>query len=194
MSIRDIEGDRWLQTVTGKPFFLFNPRPGDFDLEVIAHALSMQCRFNGHTKEFYSVAEHSVMVALILGQWGCSHEVQATGLLHDAAEAYIGDCIRPLKQRLRGLKDIENRIEEALSTQFELPWPWPEGVKRADNYALTIERRDLLSPPPRPWRGLPEIEPGEPLTVHCWRPGMARRRFLDHARVLGLAPRSEMDS
>ena len=73
----------WLQTYTGKKFYPFDPREEEVDILDIAHALSQLCRFGGHTKEFYSVAEHCVLVSMC-----CPSEVKLLGLLHDAAEAY----------------------------------------------------------------------------------------------------------
>ena len=52
----------WLQTFTGKKIDLINPTREMVDIEDIAHSLSMICRYNGHCRDFYSVAEHSVMV------------------------------------------------------------------------------------------------------------------------------------
>ena len=56
----------WIQTFTGKKFSPLEPRREDIDILDIAHSRSMQCRFNGHCRQFYSVAEHSVRVARIL--------------------------------------------------------------------------------------------------------------------------------
>src|SRR4051812_6540197 len=86
------KGD-WMQTISGKAFFPLDPRPADVDIQDIAHALAFQCRFGGHVKEFYSVAEHSVRVSLI-----CAHEDAKWGLLHDATEAYLSDIVRPVKR------------------------------------------------------------------------------------------------
>src|SRR5690606_19551202 len=81
---------------SAEPVAFFDPRPGDVDLEVFAHALSLQCRFGGHCKVFYSVAQHCVLTARILHDSYWRHEA----LMHDAAEAYIGDVVRPLKMHL----------------------------------------------------------------------------------------------
>ena len=88
-----------IQTYTGKPF---NPLAGEnedcgpIELMDIAHALSHLCRFNGHTKRFYSVGEHSLYVSTLLEYHGPS--IQAWGLLHDAAEAYLADLWLPPHQ------------------------------------------------------------------------------------------------
>lgn len=84
-------------TCKGRELDPFNLKAEDIDIEEIAHSLSMQCRYNGATPEFYSVAQHSVYCALYTLNRG-SHRADALGmLLHDAAEAYIGDYVRPMK-------------------------------------------------------------------------------------------------
>lgn len=82
----------WIQTFTGKKFPLDKPDPALIDIEGIAHALSLLCRFNGHCTRFCSVAEHSVHVAREIDL-----DLAMEGLLHDAAEAYLGDVHSPLK-------------------------------------------------------------------------------------------------
>lgn len=88
------------QTHSGKLFDIFNPRPEDICIEDIAHALSMQCRFNGHTKQFYSVAEHSLNCARIAATLDNDPEAIWLALMHDAHEAYIGDLPGPWVQRV----------------------------------------------------------------------------------------------
>lgn len=175
---RDLAGDGWIQTIKGNPFYLFEPRPGDFDIEEIAHALSMQNRFNGHTPFPYSVAQHSVLVSCLLESWGEPREVALCGLLHDAAEAYVGDVVRPLKLALPGYKLIEKRIERALAEQFRIPFPFPPVIKRADNAMLLAEKNCLLEESPRPWKetGFESDAPGDCIRERSWI--QARETFI----------------
>jgi hypothetical protein len=89
---RDRRGD-WMQTFTGRAFYPLDPRPEDIDPVDIAHALSLICRYGGHSSRFYSVAEHCVLMSHAVAP---EHALWA--LLHDATEAYLGDMIRPLKR------------------------------------------------------------------------------------------------
>lgn len=174
-----------MQLVSGERFYPLNPRPEEIFIEDIAHALSNLCRYGGHCSEFYSVAQHSVLTSLHLGdgplgQWG---------LLHDGTEAYIGDIIRPLKQS--GLFSSYHQAEEqllgALAFRFSLPYPMPDEVKRADNSLLLAEARDLMGSPD--WaehrRKTWQVEP-YPHHIRPWGPGTARFRFL--RRFLQLFP------
>jgi hypothetical protein len=94
-----------LVTWTGKHFHPWNAKPEEVCIEDIAHALSMQCRFNGHVDRFYSVAEHSVIMSRLVPEG-----MELAALLHDAAEAYIGDMAHPLK--VSGQLDAFNAVEE----------------------------------------------------------------------------------
>ena len=163
----------WIQTYTGKQFWPLKARAEDLDVRDIAHSLSLQCRFNGHCLKFYSVADHSVRVSKIL-----DHDVALWGLLHDAAEAYLGDLTRPLKRAddARWFREAEDRLLETVAGRFGLSWPMPEAVRAADDVLLTTEARDLMAPPPEPW-GLA----AEPLTERIvpLSPEEAERAFLD---------------
>lgn len=136
----------WIQTFSGKKFDLLNPTPAMVDPVDIAHALSMICRFTGHTIGFYSVAEHSLRVAQLV-----PHMDVKQALLHDATEAYIQDISSPLKQLLPDYKAIERRIHRAICDRFDLCYALPESVKRADLLMLRREREDLMGRPPEPW-------------------------------------------
>lgn len=152
----------WILTYTGKRFHPFAPEIDSISIVDIAHALSQQCRFTGHTKIFYSVAEHSVRVSDAVavdpynGLWG---------LLHDASEAYIADLSKPIKEFFLQYKEIEETIQRAVATRFGLTWHPPHGmppaVKAADNHMLKTEQRDLMAPAEDgvicPWCA--EIEP-----------------------------------
>lgn len=103
----------WIQTYTGRRFFPLEPNPADVDIRDIAHALALETRFGGHSRVFYSVAEHCVRV---------SHEVEPPhalwGLLHDAAEAYLADVPRPVKANWPEFERTEQRVLTAVQEHF----------------------------------------------------------------------------
>ena len=136
----------WMQLVSGKPFFPLDPRPEDIDINDIAHALSMVCRFGGHVHSFYSVAEHSVRVSDAIRDAGGSLEEEFAGLLHDASEAYLGDVIWPLKvsPELGAYRAVEERVERVIAEAFGMLWPLPKIVKQFDLVLLATEKRDLM--------------------------------------------------
>lgn len=145
----------WQQTYSGGVFWPCDPRPEDIDIRDIAHALSLQCRFAGHCRTFYSVAQHSVMVSHLLPR-----AVALAGLLHDAAEAFVVDVPRPIKRMpgMEALRDAEDRVLECIMAACGVAWT-PEihaAVKHADNVMLATEARRLMVwPPPRAWERLP---------------------------------------
>ena len=169
--------DPWIQTYTGRRFFFLNPKPEDIDIIDIAHALSNQCRYAGHTQTFYSVAEHSYWVSKRV-----TPENARVALMHDAAEAYLPDVPGPIKQCLGdSWHGIERRIWAAIAEAFGLNPVIPDGVHDIDTRILLDEREHLMKKPPAPWHcdGL------EPVGVKpmCWTPSEARdefiRRFLE---------------
>lgn len=96
----------------------FAPRMEELDINEIAHALSMNCRYNGHCNKFYSVASHSIAVVKELQRKGYSSEIQLIGLLHDASEAYICDIPRPLKPFLTNYHIIEKNLQDLIYLKF----------------------------------------------------------------------------
>lgn len=133
------EEKRWFQTYSGQKFYPCSPTPDTIKICDIAKALSNTCRFNGHITTFYSVAQHSVLVSKIVPE-----EYAFEGLMHDAAEAYIGDMVRPAKYSMPDYQRIEKIIEEVIASKYGLKYPWPKEVKEADDILLATERRDLV--------------------------------------------------
>ncbi len=136
----------WIQTYTGCKFWPLNPRPKDIYIEDIAHGLALKCRFNGHCKEFYSVAQHCVVMS-----WESFDCSPAWRLLHDAAEAYLPDMPTPIKNNIPGYSVIERKILEAVSIKFGLDFNEIHKVKTADLVMLSTEKRDLMGPEPDSW-------------------------------------------
>lgn len=139
----------WIQTFSGVAFYPLDPRIEDFRIEDIAHSLSLQCRFTGHCREFYSVAEHSVRLSYIVPPYDA-----LWGLMHDASEAYLMDLARPIK-RYSAMGHLYQEIKVGLMASickaFGLALEEPESVKLADRVMLVTEKRDLLGPEPQPW-------------------------------------------
>lgn len=132
----------------------------------IAHALSLICRFGGHSVEHYSVAQHSLLVARILESMGAPADAQLCGLMHDAHEAYVGDVPTPIKLMLGAAwADLEHQAEDVVLSAFGLVAAmndWRDIVKHADRVALATERRDLLQfdmGVNRPWPILDGVAP-----------------------------------
>jgi len=129
--------DFMIETHNGYRVNLSDPDPDTIDIEDIAWALSHLARFNGHAKRFYSVAEHCV-----LGSFEISKENRLWFLLHDAAEAYVGDAVRPMKTR--EMRAFEDTVLRVIVEKFGLPWPAPPEVKEVDDRMLATEARDLM--------------------------------------------------
>jgi len=130
--------DYFVQTYTGKKFYPFNPQADQIDIVDIAHSLSRICRFGGHIEQFYSVAQHSVLVSDMVPL-----EYATEALLHDASEAYIGDIVSPVKRGFPDLQTVEESIQRVIAYKFNLDYPFSEYTKEADLLALATEGRDL---------------------------------------------------
>lgn len=162
--------ESWIQTYTGRKLFPLHPDPDAIDVRDIAHALSLHCRFNGHCREFYSVAEHSVRVSKQLTDGDA-----LWGLLHDASEAYLSDVPKPLKKDLPEYQAAEEHLMRVIAERFELPWPIPEMVHEADMTLLITERRDLMGNPVGDW-GI-DVDP-LPGRIDPLSPSAAERAYL----------------
>jgi len=172
--------DESITTFSGIQFWPLLPDPDHIRVDDIAHALSQQCRFAGHVRLFYSVAEHSVHVSQL-----CRPEDALWGLLPDAPEAFLCDIPAPLKElpQFEPYRAAERILQRAIAQRFGLPAEQPRSVTEADRRMLEIEPRDLFNSPdaPRPARA-----PRRKLMAitHPWQPRIAQARFLSRFRGL----------
>lgn len=140
----------WIQTYTGVKFYPLDPRAAEVRIEDIARALSLTCRFGGHIRRFYSVAEHCINVHDIAVRLGhpAYNGIPLCALLHDAAEAYVGDMVRPIKRdaKMEGYRTAEDRVLDAVLDSFGLRrhyYGYETTIKHLDNVALAVEAEML---------------------------------------------------
>lgn len=137
----------WMHTYSGHRFSFTHPSPDQVHIEDVAHHLAIINRYTGATREPYSVAQHSVLVAGVLEHAGHPPAIQFAGLMHDATEAYVNDLNRPAKYLCDDYRTLEDFLwTSAIAPRFGLPLVLPPEVKWADDVALFMERRDLLNP------------------------------------------------
>jgi hypothetical protein len=157
---------------------LESPDQSNFTIDDIAHGLSNICRFTGQCDRFYSVAEHSVHTSYIVRS-----EFAWDALLHDAAEAFIGDVAQPLKSILPDYKRIEARVECAVFDLLGVNNPLPDCVKKADLRMLATEQFQAMGNSDC-WPSVQAIHPAN-LTLKFWDPATAKKRFLARFVELG---------
>lgn len=167
----------WIETYTGRRFHLGDPKVEVICIEDIAHALSLLCRFGGHCRVFYSVAQHSVLVSENLPSKYALH-----GLLHDASEAYLVDVPRPIKPLLTNYRMLEERLTREIYKWARIEYPDPPLVRAADSLLLRTERRDLMGETEHLW----PVDDLEPLkeTIDPWSWQKAEWEFLDRFKRL----------
>lgn len=207
--LRDVEEGRegeWMQTFTGRKFFPQDPRPEDICVSDIAHALSMACRYAGHTKHFYSVAEHSILMfnhglaaCQRLADKGCMDQSQryahaaVVALFHDAAEAYTSDLPRAVKQAVKSVwGPVEKTIEAAIWMHFGLVKEVAAHqmlVKEWDQRIVPTERSVLMR---REEVWAHDSLTPLPVEIKCWSPERAKQAFLlaywEACKIMGWDP------
>lgn len=134
----------YIRTFSGKQFFWNDIEHNEIDIRDIAHGLAMNCRWTGHTKWFYSVAQHCVLASYLAP---IPHRLAA--LLHDGAEAYVHDTPSPLKWHLKdkgftAFSELEKSVDRRIFEALGVAWPRDPSVKRVDMRLLATEHRDLM--------------------------------------------------
>lgn len=173
-------------THSGHYFSFLTPEDCTFLLSDIAHGLSNICRFGGQCHRFYSVAEHSVHVASLVRP-----ELRWAALMHDAAEAFVGDMPKPLKEMLPDYQVIEKRVEAVIAERFGLPSTMHPDIKHADRVMLRTEQRQVMNNNDG-WSHCADVEPAE-ITIQFLAPPDAYAAFMGTAGdLIGLTPNADL--
>jgi 5'-deoxynucleotidase YfbR-like HD superfamily hydrolase len=172
MRVGDVVAYSTITLQSGAIFDYQNPWNSGFTIEDIAHGLSNICRYAGQCRAFYSVAEHCLHVSEVAK----GHEYAA--LLHDAAEAFIGDVPGPLKCQLSDYRQVEGEVERAIFSRFGLPTPLPKEVKNADMRVLASEQAQIMRPGTDSWAQTSGLAYADITVLHL-PPADAKQMFLD---------------
>lgn len=135
----------FIETYNGIQFYPLDPKPEEIHIVDIAHSLSNLCRYGGHSKIFYSVAQHSINMVNYLKTQTDDPKILLDAALHDASEAYLLDIPRPLKKFLYEYKNYENKLQKVIYTKYGLDSKISSIVKQADDDILSYEASILMS-------------------------------------------------
>ncbi len=178
------EGKNWIFTHSGIQVFLANPSIEMIDLDDIAHAQSLLCRFNGQCNKFHCVGEHASLVAdEVLRKTG-DVMLARSALMHDSPEAYLGDVTGPLKDMLLVYDILESRFEEVIKKRFNLEYAFDHPqIKLSDYEVFFTEADHLFDFKYEPW-GREGRAANVKIVGHS--PQRAKERFLEMANRLGI--------
>jgi len=167
----------YVSTYSGAEFNIQTCDVMPIPMSDVAHALSMNCRYNGHVNKFYSVAEHCVIISNLVPE-----EDALWGLLHDATEAFVPDIPRPFKPFIKGFKEYEQRISDAFAERFGLSKQQPESVHYMDRNIVHDEALELFPEPPT-WVELYEsVGAGD--MIKCLTPEKAEKAYNERLEAL----------
>lgn len=162
-----------------------NPHPATIHLEDIAAGLARTCRWGGHCDRFYSVAQHSLHCLRLAREMKLSRAEQKSALMHDAAEAYLGDMPSPYKSCLPDYQAMEDRFTAVIAKRFQLPRVLTPAVKKIDLIAMATEKRDLMKSCPDEWAILDGITP-HPDRIRTGGKTWVATHFLNAANAMGI--------
>ncbi len=168
------EDSPYLGTYTNKKFHFLEPTTDEICIMDIAHSLSNQCRFNGHTEVFYSVAEHCCIISDLVEAADRDRQEVLSGLLHDASEAYLCDIPSPLKPYLTNYMEMERRLEYIIQKKYNI-LPKTSYIAYYDMHICGEEARQLFEEVPdwvENYHRLPSVK------VKRWSPEVAKKEFL----------------
>lgn len=177
----------WMQVASGGKFFPLDPRPEEVEIDDIANGLALTCRYGGQgcITKFYSVAEHSMLMAEyaldLQGMWIKDRERLAlAALMHDAAEAYAGDMVVAMKHSLTDFSQIENNIQWIILEKYNL---WEDSLKWADvvkqlDHRIVVNEKAVLFHPTQEW-ATDSLKPLPGVNIMCYDSITAKNKWLE---------------
>lgn len=174
-----------LTMLSGGELDLENPKEDQFTLDDIATGLANTCRHGGQLRDFYSVAEHSVLAAVQAKKDGQPIPVQLACLFHDAAEGLLGiDVSTPIKIMVPDFKKLEASLMREIELKFRIDVEKHYVIYKEIDVALKFaERRRLRPKYDDSWMGVGRARLITP-NIGPWSPKRARQRFLQVADCL----------
>lgn len=173
-----------IQTYSGIMLDFLNPTNEMIVLEDIGRALSRVCRYGGHTRDHYSVAEHSVHIVRWLRRKTSDTFTLRQGFLHDAPEYAVGDMVKPLKNLIgTPFAEVEGRMWAVICDRFNMPLGLKPLVKEAD-LRILMNEKDAVFIRQVPWGW--KVEPLDGVSIQFWTAEQAYQEFMSEARKLGL--------
>lgn len=170
-----------IQTHSGVIFYPLDPREEEITLVDVAHGLSNKCRFTGHTRKFYSTAEHAVRVFMDLAMRNASLMDQFVGLHHDDTDAFLPDVPTPLKilPEFAWFRELEHSLQEMCYNRFGCVVTDYSVIKNSDIVLLLTEKRDLMPLKNGNWEHNYSQSPIEaPYFIEPWTPEEAKLIYL----------------
>ena len=176
----------FIHTFTGRDINPFEMKLSDIDILDIAHGLACSNRFNGQVKRPISIAQHSVYVARLCSD--SPYELQ--GLLHDGAEAFVGDVVKWIKATPEFItfRGIEDSIQKLIFKKFNCPLKLGRSVELSDRIMVRFEGKKgfgnsfKIDHPDYPELTVDELTRIGKWGFWTWR--QAEESFLDHFRML----------
>lgn len=159
-----------ISLISGGYFDFVDIDQSKFSIDDIANNLSKICRFTGSVKDFYSVAQHCVIVSHVVPP---EHALE--GLMHDASEAFMSDLNSPLKALMKTYKTLEKKVEKEIFSRHGLTFPMHPSIKLADMSVFLAENKQLRGIENCGW--YEGIKP-YPKKIVPWTPARAKREFM----------------
>jgi hypothetical protein len=144
-TLEELDQEGLIRTYTGQYLNFLDPQPEQITIEAIAIGLARTARFAGQSKNFYSVASHSIMVSDRIWEITQDKGMALMGLLHDASEAFLGDMPGTIKHVLTGYKLLEEKLMRVIFKKYNLDYTLMAGIKPTDKLVMCIEYETIIN-------------------------------------------------